>query len=84
VTAENLVNLLLESDADDVHTHACNFVEEEVGRLDFLRNWLTYKNRWDVNLKVENWARRNNLKVDADAVAKEIDRLHALNRPWRG
>lgn len=66
-------------DADDLAT---TFVEEEVGRFDFQKNWEAMKQRTNIRERVRQWLEQLNVDNNPDEVIAAIDLL-ASSRPGR-
>jgi len=70
------------------HSLAADFVENEVGRHDFLKNWPQWKARQDPVAAVQAWLSKLPIPVEspvtAHGIVAEIERVYALGRPWHG
>ena len=61
---------------------AIEFIESEVGRYDWMRNWPVYKTKWSPVHKVGAWMRRVGYEGSAKDVVRFIDWM-VVNRPGR-
>lgn len=66
----------------DLENIACDYVENEVGRLDWVNNWNVYKQKHNVVENVSTWLQSLGLNADPDAVIRCID-LMAETRPGK-
>lgn len=60
-TAEAVVRMLLEEEQDhdeSVLDLALDFIEEEVGRHDWIVNWCKFKQKYDATEKIREWLDR--------------------------
>ena len=64
-------------DLDDVNipleTAAYDFIEQEVGRIDWRHNWKKMREGGDMVTHAENWARKMTLDVDPRELVQWID-----------
>ena len=80
---EPLTNDVEYSDDDDrLEDAAYEFIESEVGRLDWHRNWTAYKKRHgeSVPQRVESWLRHFEMDHDPTAIVKFIDDFHSMHQ----
>lgn len=64
---------------------AADFIENEVGRLDWSVNWPRYKAKHpDYPARIQNFFHRLGREVDAEAIARHLD-LMVITRPgpWK-
>lgn len=73
-TGQLIVELFLDS-TEDVSDIAADFVENEIGRLDWMNNWRLIKSRENPVLKVQAYLDKLGLLADPQAVVNEIDRM---------
>lgn len=64
---------------DDV---ASDFIEQEVGRHDWVRNWDVVKAREDVVKMVGDWASGFAMRVDPREVVSHIDAMAKSGGAW--
>ena len=66
----------------DIEDVAACFVEEELGRFDFVNNWNQAKSRGSIVDRIAQWLDRVRLNVDPNELIAALDRL-AASRPGR-
>lgn len=66
-------------DTDDL---ALTFVEDEIGRFDFSKNWEAAKRRGNMQERIRIWLDKLNVDTPADELMNAIDRL-VTSRPGR-
>ena len=76
-----IVELLIELDEDPAEI-AVDFIENEVGRLDWTANWQVIKEKEDPLAKVQTYLRDYGLMADAQEIVNIIDRM-AVENPGR-
>lgn len=75
-------------DLDDVdiplETAAYDFIEQEVGRIDWRRNWEQMRKEQDMVTHASVWIRKMNLDLDARELVQWLDDFVAQQRgAWR-
>lgn len=67
---------------EDLAHAAFDYIESEVGRLDWERNWPAYKNRHGekVRERVASWLRHFEMDHDPDSIVKFIDDYHTMHK----
>jgi hypothetical protein len=73
-----IVELLLDAD-ESVADIAADFIENEVGRFDWVNNWQVVRSKGDPLGKVQAYLDQYGLVADAQAVVDAIDQLAAEN-----
>ena len=64
---------------DAVEDVAADFIEHEVGRLDWRNNWPKYKEKHpDYLQRIQAWTERIRLRCDPQAVVDHLNRLVVL------
>lgn len=66
-------------DTDDL---ALTYVENEIGRFDFARNWEVIKSRGNTLHRIRAWLDEQNVDSSPEEIIATIDRL-ASNRPGK-
>lgn len=61
-----------EHDTEDL---ACTFLEEEVGRFDWINNWKTIKSSGAALNRVREWLSLVNIQHDPQAIVEYLDKL---------
>ena len=61
----------------DTEDLALTFVEEEVGRFDWQKNWEQVKAKGDVRQKIERWLEALNVDHSPDEIIAYLDRATA-------
>jgi hypothetical protein len=61
----------------DTEDLACQFMEDEVGRLDFRTNWKKLKETNNVRQRIQQWLEALNTQGDPDAIIQYLDKLVA-------
>lgn len=69
--------------ATNVEDVAANFIEDEVGRHDWVRNWEAFKDKNDPVHRIEQWARGYAMRVDPNDVVSTIDQMAKIGGAWR-
>ncbi len=85
--ARLLVEILLDQGEDEAETEliqdvAADFIENEVGRFDWLRNWGVIRSQGDPVPKVQAYLDTYAITADARKIVAEIDRM-AVENPGR-
>lgn len=81
IAGKLIVEIVLDAD-EDIAEIAADFIENEVGRLDWVNNWRVIKAREDVLAKVQSYLATYGLTVDAQEVINTVDRM-AKENPGR-
>lgn len=80
--SEAIVERIVELDDQPVEEIAADFVENEVGRFDWLQNWTLYKEKHDAFVKVRKYLSNHRINARPEEVIGEIDRM-ARSNPGR-
>lgn len=56
---------------------ALSFIEEEVGRFDWIANWPKFKQTTDARQRVQDWLNALRIEHDPDEIIAYLDRLVA-------
>jgi len=56
---------------------ACQFMEDEVGRLDFRNNWKKLKETQNVRQRIQQWLEALNVDGQPDEIITYLDKLVA-------
>lgn len=82
-TADTVVEVLLgDEDTDTLQGLAADYIEDEVGRFDWVRNWETIRRREDPVAKVQAYLDTYDIAADAQEIVDYID-LMAATHPGR-
>lgn len=73
-----VVEMVLDAE-EDVTEIAADFVENEVGRFDWVRNWEVIKEKEDPVAKVQHYLLTYGLMADAREVVNIIDQMARTN-----
>lgn len=65
---------------DDV---AADFVEQEVGQHDWVRNWQQMRAAQDPVERVSSWMQGYQLRLDPAELVQRLDDMAALGGAWR-
>lgn len=63
------------SPAADTEDLALSFVEEEVGRFDWVNNWQTLRKTADMRQRVQEWLSALRVEHSPDEIVSYLDRL---------
>lgn len=61
----------------DTEDLALTFMEEEVGRFDWQKNWNAVKERGDVRGKIQRWLKALNVEHNPDEIIAYLDKVTA-------
>ena len=73
--AHLIVEAILEEEPESVEEIAADFVENELGRFDWMRNWAVIKGKEDPVAKVKAYLDYYGLRADPQQIVDEIERL---------
>lgn len=73
-----IVEIILDAD-ESVEDIAADFIENEVGRFDWVNNWNLIRSREDPVAKVQTYLDQYGLVADAQGVVEAIDRMAEVN-----
>lgn len=76
--------LVEEAVQDEIHDLAADFVEQEVGRLDWVKNLALLKSNGQLQPRLEDWLKRMGYGHELAApIVEEVERLLKLPGRWR-
>ena len=73
-----IVEMVLDADEDTAEI-AADFIENEVGRFDWVNNWQVIKAKEDPVAKVQSYLTAYGLVADAQKIADAVDQMAAEN-----
>jgi len=73
-----IVEVVLD-DTEDVADIAADFVENEIGRFDWVNNWSVVRGKRDVVAMVQQYLTKYGLTADPVAVVAQIDQMASEN-----
>lgn len=73
-----IMELMLDAD-EDPHEIAVDFIENELGRLDWVGNWEVVKARQDPLARVQSYLNAYGLVADAQEIVNIIDKMVDTN-----
>jgi len=79
-TARLIVEVLIaDEDTDTIAEIAANFMEDEIGRFDWLTNWQVVRKREDPVAKVQAYLDEYGIAADAQEIVNYIDQMTTEN-----
>lgn len=79
--AESILQELLYDDleGEPVEEVAADFIENEVGRFDWINNWAKFKEKHDAFVKVRQYLATHRINASPEEVISEIERMVKFN-----